>query len=160
MDDKRLKDLMEYLATSNFVEFEYEHEGFKLRVVRPSAAGAAGGGTSIEEPGRGTLEASSGDRPPGAQAAPRPTPQSPDSSLGVITSPMVGTFYRAPNPKADPFVEVGDVIKRGQVICIVEAMKLMNEIEADREGEILEIPVTNGQPVEFGETLFRIRPVS
>jgi acetyl-CoA carboxylase biotin carboxyl carrier protein len=71
---------------------------------------------------------------------------------------MVGTFFRAPNPNADPFVEAGDRIDPGQVICIIEAMKLMNEIEADRAGEIVDILVANGQPVEFGEALFRIRP--
>jgi acetyl-CoA carboxylase biotin carboxyl carrier protein len=79
--------------------------------------------------------------------------------MEAITSPMVGTFYRAPSPNADAFVEVGDTVQPGQVVCIVEAMKLMNEIEADRAGEIVEIPVANGQPVEFGETLFRIRPL-
>ena len=83
-----------------------------------------------------------------------------EDGLEAIASPMVGTFYRAVNPNADPFVDVGDMVKPGQVIGIVEAMKLMNEIEADRSGEIVEIPVANGQPVEYGETIFRIRPVA
>jgi acetyl-CoA carboxylase biotin carboxyl carrier protein len=73
---------------------------------------------------------------------------------------MVGTFYRSPNPSAAPYVEVGSVVKKGQVLCLVEAMKLMNEIESEVSGEILEIPVANGQPVEYGEVLFRIRLAS
>ena len=85
-------------------------------------------------------------------------PPPPEAGLEIIHSPMVGTFFRAPNPNADPFVEAGDRIDPGQVICIIEAMKLMNEIEADRAGEIVDILVANGQPVEFGEALFRIRP--
>ena len=86
-----------------------------------------------------------------------PHPRVP-SGLVDLKSPIVGTFFRAPNPNADPFVETGDRIDTGQVICIIEAMKLMNEIEADRAGEIVDILVANGQPVEFGEALFRIRP--
>jgi acetyl-CoA carboxylase biotin carboxyl carrier protein len=74
-----------------------------------------------------------------------------------VTAPMVGTFYRAPNPNAPPFVQVGDIVKKGQVICIIEAMKLMNEIESEVAGEVLESPVSNGQPVEYGEVLFRLR---
>ncbi|HXI04615.1 MAG TPA: acetyl-CoA carboxylase biotin carboxyl carrier protein, partial [Candidatus Saccharimonadales bacterium] len=77
-----------------------------------------------------------------------------------VTSPMVGTFYRSPNPSAPPYVEVGTVVKKGQVLCIVEAMKLMNEIESEVAGEVLEIPVANGQPVEYGEVVFRIRLTS
>jgi acetyl-CoA carboxylase biotin carboxyl carrier protein len=77
--------------------------------------------------------------------------------LGVIKSPIVGTFYRAPEPSAPAFVEVGDVVRKGQVLCIIEAMKLMNEIESDRDGEIAAIYVENGRPVQFGERLFAIK---
>jgi len=80
------------------------------------------------------------------------------STLPEITSPMVGTFYRAPSPDSPPYVEVGDRVEEGQVVCIVEAMKLMNEISADRSGVVEEICVENAQPVEFGQPLFRIRP--
>ena len=165
MDEKNLnyvKDLMKSLAASDFVEFEYEQEGFKLRLVKarevappPAVIVAA----PVDAAGNRPVAAppvaveTTGASYPAAVPAPAVDPD-----LGDIASPMVGTFYRAPNPNSDPFVEVGDSVKQGQVICIVEAMKLMNEIEADRDGEIVEIPVANGQPVEYGETLFRVRP--
>jgi acetyl-CoA carboxylase biotin carboxyl carrier protein len=81
-----------------------------------------------------------------------------DSSLTYVTSPIVGTFYRSPNPEAEPYVKVGDRVEKGQVLCIVEAMKLMNEIESDVSGTVVKIFPENGQPVEFGERLFAIRP--
>jgi acetyl-CoA carboxylase biotin carboxyl carrier protein len=81
-----------------------------------------------------------------------------DDGLHFVTSPIVGTFYRAPNPEAEPYVKVGDLIHKGQVLCIVEAMKLMNEIEADTSGTVVRIYPENAQPVEFGERLFAIRP--
>jgi acetyl-CoA carboxylase biotin carboxyl carrier protein len=151
VDDKQLRELMKYLSSSNFSEFELEREGFKLRLVKAGAPPAPVLG--------GDPTAPSAESP--HPLAPTPEPASTEDAGGqeAIASPMVGTFYRAPNPDADPFVEVGDVIEPGQVIGIVEAMKLMNEIEADRRGEITEIPVANGQHVEYGETIFRIRPL-
>ncbi|TNE88970.1 MAG: acetyl-CoA carboxylase biotin carboxyl carrier protein, partial [Deltaproteobacteria bacterium] len=94
-------------------------------------------------------------------AAPAPAANAPaadDPNLKTIESPMVGTFYRAPNPDADVFVKVGDSVSPGKVLCIVEAMKLMNEIESEVSGTIVEILVENGQPVQFGQPLFKIRP--
>jgi acetyl-CoA carboxylase biotin carboxyl carrier protein len=82
------------------------------------------------------------------------------ADLFQVTSPMVGTFYRASSPTAPPFVQVGDTVKKGQVICIIEAMKLMNEIESEVAGEVVDIPVSNGQPVEYSEVLFRVRVTS
>ena len=164
MDDRQLKDLMDYLARSSFIEFELERDGFKLRLVKAGGAAQAPaaavalvpqGAPAPPEPPGGSAPAPPHTPSPGAP----PTVLPPEAPLEAITSPMVGTFFRAPNSNADPFVEVGDVVQLGQVICIVEAMKLMNEIEADRSGEIAEIPVANGQPVEFGETLFRLRPL-
>jgi acetyl-CoA carboxylase biotin carboxyl carrier protein len=93
---------------------------------------------------------------PGTPAVP-PAPEA-EAGLHVVTSPIVGTFYRAPNPDTEPFVKTGDSVERGATLCIVEAMKLMNEIEADAAGTIVEIYPKNGQPVEFGEKLFAIRP--
>jgi len=78
----------------------------------------------------------------------------------IVSSPIVGTFYRAASPDAEPYVNVGDIVKKGQILCIVEAMKLMNEIESEIDGKIVEILVENGQPVEYGEALFKIEPVS
>jgi acetyl-CoA carboxylase biotin carboxyl carrier protein len=97
---------------------------------------------------------------PAPAAAPRSTSEAEedDSSLTFVTSPIVGTFYRAPNPDAEPYVKVGDHVEKGQVLCIVEAMKLMNEIESDVSGTVAKIYPENGQPVEFGERLFAIRP--
>ena len=99
-------------------------------------------------------------------AAPRPPSAAPtlpsaeaevDANLHMITSPIVGTFYRSPSPEADPFAEIGQKISRGKILCIIESMKLMNEIESDVEGEIVEVYARNGQPVEYGEKLFAIR---
>jgi acetyl-CoA carboxylase biotin carboxyl carrier protein len=92
--------------------------------------------------------------PPGAPAQPRPEPRG-----LTVTSPFVGTFYRAHSPEAPPFVEPGSVVRKGQVLCIVEAMKLMNEIEAEAPGRVLEVLVQNGSPVEFGEPLFKLEPI-
>ena len=150
MDEKQLLELMDYLASSDFAEFELERGGFKVRLVKQprqitTATPAPAAGSAVEP-----------SAPVGASG-----PSSASSQgLEAIASPMVGTFYRAANPNAEPFVDVGDMVEPGQIIGIVEAMKLMNEIEADRSGEIVEIPVANGQPVEYGETIFRVRPVA
>jgi acetyl-CoA carboxylase biotin carboxyl carrier protein len=96
---------------------------------------------------------------PSAPAAPAKSAASDTESLAAITSPMVGTFYRAPAPDADPYIEVGDVVTVGQTVCIVEAMKLMNEIESEIKGRIVRIMVENAQPVEFGQKLFLVEPV-
>ena len=150
---------MEFIAQSTFAEFEMEREGFKLKLVKDVArlqAPAHGNNQG------GALPAQAGNPPPpAAAAAPAPT-QTPaaGADLYQVTSPMVGTFYRSPNPSSPPFLEVGDIVKKGQVICIIEAMKLMNEIESEVAGEVIDIPVSNGQPVEYAEVLFRIRVTS
>ena len=95
-----------------------------------------------------------------APAAPAPAPAvAPDAHLTAITSPMVGTFYRSPAPDADPFIEVGDIIEVGQTVCIIEAMKLMNEIEAESKGRVVKVLVDNAQPVEFGQKLILLEPI-
>jgi acetyl-CoA carboxylase biotin carboxyl carrier protein len=157
VDDKELRELMDYIAASNFGEFELTREGFRLRLVKASPAGASVDGVPpaalVPRPSPSLTSQGVAAEPASSAATTAPEP-----GLEVIHSPMVGTFFRAPNPNADPFVEAGDRVDPGQVICIIEAMKLMNEIEADRAGEIVDILVANGQPVEFGEALFRIRP--
>ena len=95
-----------------------------------------------------------------SEASAAPPPAVPADDLHVIKSPIVGTFYSAPNPESGPFVKVGDTVQAGQTVCIIEAMKLMNEIEADISGEVARIMVENGQPVEYGEPLFALRPTS
>jgi oxaloacetate decarboxylase alpha subunit len=156
VDEKQLLELMDYLASSDFAEFELERGGFKLRLVKQPRQAASATLAAAPAPAPGAESAQQPSLPAGGAGA---APAVSDDGLEAITSPMVGTFYRAPKPNADPFVDVGDTVEPGQVIGIVEAMKLMNEIEADRGGEIIEIPVANGQPVEYGETIFRVRPV-
>jgi acetyl-CoA carboxylase biotin carboxyl carrier protein len=162
MTARELMDLIDYISKSNFVEFEIEHEGLKLRLAK------AGGRRRVREagaesPASGAVGAAPGPAPAAAAAAAVPPPAvaaaAPEMGLHEVRSPMVGTFYRRPSPEAPSFVEVGAHVRKGQVLCIVEAMKLMNEIESEVEGEVVEVLVENGQPVEYGELLFRLRPL-
>ncbi|HET9480679.1 MAG TPA: acetyl-CoA carboxylase biotin carboxyl carrier protein [Candidatus Polarisedimenticolia bacterium] len=158
METKELKELMDFISKSEFVEFELEREGFKLKLVKDVARMHAAAGMHAPAP----VVYGAVPQPAGQPAqAPAPSPASvpavPSADIFQVTSPMVGTFYRASNPSAPPFVQVGDIVKKGQVLCIIEAMKLMNEIESEVAGEVIDIPVSNGQPVEYGEVLFRIR---
>jgi acetyl-CoA carboxylase biotin carboxyl carrier protein len=152
--DSEIKELMEYIEKSSFVEFELEREGFKIKLVKrttPAANGPVPQGVIA-------LPAVAADGPPAPAAGPAPraaAAEPPD--VHVLKSPIVGTFYRSSAPGARAFVEAGDRVRKGQVLCIVEAMKLMNEIESDCDGEVLEILVANGQPVEYGEPLFKLR---
>ena len=154
--DRELKELMQYLENSSFVEFEIEREGLKLKLVRRAAGETNGTVAALPaEPARPAAA-------PHAVATPAPAPAASPAAGAedghLVKSPIVGTFYRAAAPDAKPFVSPGDRVSKGQILCIVEAMKLMNEIESDCDGEILEALVANGQPVEYGEPLFRIRP--
>src|SRR3989442_7396087 len=138
---------MEYIEARSFVEFELEREGFKIKLVKRAAVTNGPAGPAAPVPAA-----------PATVEAPIAKPsavESPDTHL--VKSPIVGTFYRAGSPASPAVVEVGDRVKKGQAVCIVEAMKLMNEIESDCDGEILEVLVANGQPVEYGEPLFKIR---
>jgi len=168
LDSNDLKQLMEYISKSNFVEFELEQEGLKLKLVKEGAVKPAPA-VQIPQgiysmpmlPQAAAMPAVPAPAPAAAAApAPSPAPAAKEEGIYQVTSPMVGTFYRSPNPNANAYVEVGSVVQKGQVLCIVEAMKLMNEIESEVSGEILEIPVANGQPVEYGEVIFRIRLTS
>jgi acetyl-CoA carboxylase biotin carboxyl carrier protein len=131
----------------NLAELEVEAAGTRIRIVREHAPVASGS----------RVEAASAI----AAALPQSAPESVESTAHLLTveAPMVGTFYRAPKPDAPPFVAEGDVVKEGQVICIVEAMKLMNEIESKVAGRIAKVVVENGQPVEFGQPLFLVDPL-
>jgi acetyl-CoA carboxylase biotin carboxyl carrier protein len=149
--DSEIKELMEYIESSSFVEFELEREGFKIKLVKRTAA--ANGPLAVPP----VQEAGP---PPAAAGEMRPTAMTETPGTHLVKSPIVGTFYRAGAPGSKSFAEVGDHVKKGQVLCIVEAMKLMNEIESDCDGEVLEILVANGQPVEYGEPLFKIRASS
>lgn len=155
IDLNQLRELLRILEKRNVTEFEFEDEHVRIRLARGYARGGAEPGVGL----RGELSA-----PPPASAvsaagapAPAAAPVPLDVNLVYVTSPFVGTFYRSPSPDAPPFVDVGSSIREGQALCIVEAMKLMNEIESDCSGVVVEILVENGKPVEFGQKLFRVR---
>lgn len=147
-----LRALIKLVQRTGIGEIELESNG---RSVRISAQG--GGGTWVAAPAAAPMPVSAA--PAAAAAAPAAAPAAAASNHKAVTSPMVGTFYRSPAPDADPFVEVGDLVEVGQTVCIIEAMKLMNEIEADVKGRVVQILLDNAQPVEFGQKLFLIEPV-
>ena len=149
MDLRKLKKLIDLVQESGIAELEITEGEEKVKIVRGGQVSV----TSASAPAPGALATQPVDaRPP----APSPTPAQPAPGPDgpVIKAPMVGTFYRSPSPDAKPFVEVGQAIKEGDTVCIIEAMKLMNEIEADVAGVVKAILVENGQPVEYGQPLF------
>ena len=156
LDHDQLHRLLEVLSDSDIQEFRLEGDDFRLEVRRnmPTVAVAAAPSAAVvpaPAPLQVSHEATAPSTPPPAVPASR-------SDLVDVTAPMVGTFYRAPAPGEAPFVEVGTRIGVGQTICILEAMKLMNELEAEAAGEVVEILVDNGTPVEFGQVLMRVKP--
>lgn len=140
MDLKEIKAIWRFLKTTDIVEFELEGSNGKVRIKRGTQLPLVTEGVETP-PIKERMEKEEGVK---------------EGGLKTITSPMVGTFYRAPSPDSQPFVEEGAIVKKGQVICIIEAMKLMNEIESEFDGRIVSILVENGQPVEYGEQLFVI----
>jgi acetyl-CoA carboxylase biotin carboxyl carrier protein len=157
-----LKQLVEFLKENQVAEFELDQGDQKIRLkfkqpeapsFAPMAHGMAGAPVMMPAP----MAAQFAAQP--AQAAPAsPTPAAdPDAGLHMIKSPIVGTYYGSPSPGAAPFVSPGDRVEKGQIVGIVEAMKLMNEIESDVSGEVVKVLVTNGQPIEFGQPLFAVR---
>jgi acetyl-CoA carboxylase biotin carboxyl carrier protein len=158
MNIKEIKDLIKEILQSDIREFELEHTGTKVKLHRGFAAEMA----TATPP---TVLVSHTSVAPAAvvhagSAAPLPTGQEEAEEVGlhIITSPIVGTFYRSASPGVEPFVKVGDAIEEGTVLCIVEAMKLMNEIPSDVAGEVVHAYVENAHPVEYGQKLFAIRP--
>jgi len=158
-----LRDLLQLLDEREIAEFELEEGNLKLRVRKaahlPAPAPVVAPVLPAIVPAPIAVAAPAASVPvPAAPAQPAVPAAAEENGLEIIKSPIVGTFYRAPDPNSPPFVDVGDRIKPGQVLCIVEAMKLMNEIEAETSGEIVKIHKENGQPVQYGEPLFSIRP--
>ena len=147
IDFKQLRMLLRLFERRGVSEFEYEDEHVRIRLARGAPARPGGEAPALHVTQALALTR---DAPPGAEPAS-------DAGSIYVTSPFVGTFYRSPSPDAPHFVEVGSAIREGQALCIVEAMKLMNEIEADCAGVIVEILVENGKPVEFGQRLFKVR---
>jgi acetyl-CoA carboxylase biotin carboxyl carrier protein len=162
LDLKELKALLQILDEREVAEFELEEQGLRLR-IRKAAAPPDGGTPLLVAP----VTSASGPTGPSAAPAAAPPASSPpapaaaaeeETGTHVVKSPIVGTFYRAPDPASPAFVNVGDHVRVGQVLCIIEAMKLMNEIEAEVAGEIVKVHHDNGQPVQYGEPLFSVRP--
>jgi acetyl-CoA carboxylase biotin carboxyl carrier protein len=155
IDYDEVRKLVALLEEKNLSVFELETEGFKIKIGRAAPAPAAQAAVQAAPPavpsGPSALDA------PVDLAA--PVIETSKDHL-IVTSPMVGTFYRAPDPTSAPFVDIGDIVKKGQTLCIIEAMKLMNEIEAEVDGTIADIFVENAKPVEFGQKLFAILPAS
>jgi acetyl-CoA carboxylase biotin carboxyl carrier protein len=154
VEPNEIRELIELISRSNFSTFELERDGFRIKLVKAEVGQAE---VVVGAPPRPVVVAQ------GPPAAPLPTegPEegaSQEDGLYEMHSPIVGTFYRAPSPDTPPYTEVGKHVSKGQVLCIVEAMKVMNEIESEIDAEVVEILVKNGQPVEFGEVMFRLRP--
>jgi len=164
MNQKELKELIEFLIEKDIAEFELERGDVKVRVKRAGQQGSAHVHTEprfFAVPAAPAPGAEVGAVPvavPHAAAAPPAAPPAPEEGLHMVKSPIVGTFYEAPSPGAPPFVKAGDSVEVGQVLCIVEAMKLLNEIESDVAGEVVKKLASNGQPIEYGQELFAIRP--
>ncbi|HZG41002.1 MAG TPA: acetyl-CoA carboxylase biotin carboxyl carrier protein [Nodosilinea sp.] len=155
-----LRDLVAALSQSDIVELTLKSSDFELTLRKPGAMVTAAAPAAPGPAPEPTLSAAPPVvEPPPALTTPPVAPPGKGSDLVSITSPMVGTFYRSPAPEEPPFVGVGDRITTGQTVCIIEAMKLMNELETEISGEIVEILVENSQPVEFGQTLMLVRPV-
>jgi acetyl-CoA carboxylase biotin carboxyl carrier protein len=162
MNQKELKELIDFLIEKDISEFELERGDVKVRIKRGAEAAAPlithavpMATMPMAAPSAQAGQPVAAAPPATASAAP---PAAAEEELHTVKSPIVGTFYEAPGPGALPFVKPGDQVAAGQVLCIIEAMKLMNEIEADASGEVVKVLVNNGQPVEYGQPLFAIRP--
>ncbi len=156
VDLGEVERLLAFMKKHGLEEFEYQQGDAHIRLRKASSAPAAGAWAPAAASPAPRAEAAGATA---AAAEPPASPQeAPDAGLHVIKSPIVGTFYSAPSPDAPPFVAPGARVEAGQVLCIVEAMKLMNEIESDVAGEVVKVFVANGEPVEYGQPLFSVRP--
>jgi acetyl-CoA carboxylase biotin carboxyl carrier protein len=161
MDINHIKQILSLVREHELTEFEIEHDGLRLKLRKDSAGGPGG---TVVAPGATPPAVAAQSAPPAGQpvAVPSAIASGPggdaaEIELAVVKSPIVGTFYRSAEPGAASFVEVGTVVKKGQVLCIIEAMKLMNEIDSEYDGEIVNVYVENGQSVQYGERLFAIK---
>jgi acetyl-CoA carboxylase biotin carboxyl carrier protein len=157
MNQKELRELIEFLKEQDIAEFELERGDVKVRIKRGVSVAAPVVPAHVATPLTMASPLGMPAQLPEPPASPKPAAPV-DEGLHVVKSPIVGTFYESPSPGSPPFVKPGDKVETGQVLCIIEAMKLMNEIEADLGGEIVKRLVNNGQPVEYGQPLFSIRP--
>jgi acetyl-CoA carboxylase biotin carboxyl carrier protein len=150
-----IKELIEFVSEKDFNEFELERGGLKLRFRRGLVEPVAPSGLSLAGVAQTVAESRQAETVAQPTAAAQPVPQ--EEELHIVASPIVGTFFRAPSPTAEPFVKLGDAVEAGKTLCIIEAMKLMNEIPSDSGGTVAKIFVENGQPVEYGQPLFGIK---
>jgi acetyl-CoA carboxylase biotin carboxyl carrier protein len=165
LDLNQLRQLLDLVREHELSEFEFEHDGLRLRVRKDSTgahapatvAAAHGAVTTASAPASGGGPAQPPANAETVSATLSDTAADTEIELAVVKSPIVGTFYRSSEPGAASFVEVGSAVKKGDVLCIIEAMKLMNEIDSEYDGEVVNIYVENGQPVQYGERLFAIR---
>ncbi|UFP93884.1 acetyl-CoA carboxylase biotin carboxyl carrier protein [Gloeobacter morelensis] len=155
IDLSEIRELIAILNQTDVTELTIEAEGFRLSIRKES-------GKTVVQTGAGSPPAPVAPAAPVVSEAPAPPPAPPATPARPtidVVSPMVGTFYRAPSPDATNFVEVGDVVRVGQTVCIIEAMKLMNTIDSEAAGRVVEILVENGEPIEYGQKLMRLEPV-
>jgi acetyl-CoA carboxylase biotin carboxyl carrier protein len=151
---EEIERLIEIVAKSEIDSLELKAGGVEIRIRKERRAAGP------PAPPARTSEAAAPRSAAAARSAPPPQPVEEEAGLHVVSASMVGTFFRSPSPGAPPFVEAGDTVRKGQVLCIIEAMKLMNELESDATGRIVKVYVEDGQPVEFGESLFAVQPAS
>ena len=157
---QHIEQLLRFMTEHNLEEFEYANGDLKIRLKKPSTAGFA---PRTLAPPEIIVAGAGNSQGPATASSPAPPSSAPEGvrsseELHLVKSPIVGTYYESPSPGAEPFLKIGGYVETGQTLCIVEAMKLMNEIESDISGEVLRIFVENGQPVEYGQPLFGIRP--
>ncbi len=163
-----IQELLDLLARKEIAEFEMEQQGVKIRVLRGNVHSGSSGNGCLIPPGSSSVAVAPAPASaiplttasPASSPAPATAEVAPESTEGlfIMKSPIVGSFYSAPSPNAPPFAVVGDTVNVGQVICIIEAMKLMNELESEVAGKIVRAYVESGQPVEYGQSLFAIEP--
>jgi acetyl-CoA carboxylase biotin carboxyl carrier protein len=167
VDLGQLEQLLFFMSKHGLEEFEYAHGDLRIRLKKAIAPPSASPSRALPAASEIVMPGTPAQVAPAVtEAAPAPAseppadlpPVSPTDDLHTIKSPIVGTFYASANPESEPFVKTGDMVEAGQTVCIIEAMKLMNEIEAEISGEVVRIMVENGQPVEYGEPLFALRP--
>jgi acetyl-CoA carboxylase biotin carboxyl carrier protein len=163
VDLGQLERLLSFMTDHGLEEFEYAHGDLRIRLKKAVTQQSAPVNMALPAASLAPVAPPLAQAPPAAAASPAspvnvPVAAAPAEEQHIIKSPIVGTFYAGASPDAGPFVKVGDVVEAGQTVCIIEAMKLMNEIEADISGEVAQVLVENGQPVEYGEPLFALRP--
>jgi len=161
MEFDEINRILDMVREHELSEFELEREGFKIKIKKGMLVNASGpfAMPMVQQAAPAAPPVPVAAPPAPLEAVPSPPPpQSDEVDFAIVKSPIVGTFFRAAEPNAPPFVDVGAVVKKGEVLCIIEAMKLMNEIDSEYDGEIVKVYVENGQPVQYGERLFAIKP--